>query len=187
MQRWATFLLYFESSNPSMRRRFNPDPLENQSSKCAGSNDELKCTTKIVICHQHGGSKRFSYAFSSIKYWRKLFLCISRKNMEQLVGKFGGRLHHWRNLQHKQEQRHNHSERDTDYYHYYLHRINKDKDKHRHRRVKSSSFMQRVHYDRRKDDDVGHRKHKKGNKEYRKTFEDKIVVDVWIKLEFRIG
>ncbi|KAK8599101.1 hypothetical protein V6N13_077040 [Hibiscus sabdariffa] len=161
MQRWATFLLYFESSNPSMRRRFNPDPLENQSSKCAGSNDELKCTTKIVICHQHGGSKRFSYAFSSIKYWRKLFLCISRKNMEQLVGKFGGRLHHWRNLQ--------------------------DKDKHRHRRVKSSSFMQRVHYDRRKDDDVGHRKHKKGNKEYRKTFEDKIVVDVWIKLEFRIG
>ncbi|KAK8480964.1 hypothetical protein V6N13_073520 [Hibiscus sabdariffa] len=236
-----------ESSIPSTRRRFNPDPLEIKSLKCAGSNDELKFTTKIVICHQHGGSRRFSYAFSSIKYWRELFLCISREKMEILVGKFGlvvdfitgetcfpllfrrkcsgktirpsflsrqsrknARTHvfyinrdflipftiggkiilclmmkdqrtldetgivlalanptfmpkeHTKTKHHKHEQRHNHSERDTGYYHYYLHHINKDK--HRHRRVKSSSFMQQVHYDRRKYDDVGHRKHERATK-----------------------
>ena len=58
--------------------------------------------------------------------------------------------------------RHNHSERDIDYYYYYyLHHVHKDKDKHKHRRVKSSSIIQQVHLDRRKNDDVGHQKHRR--------------------------
>ncbi|XWS38409.1 hypothetical protein CRYUN_Cryun19dG0128700 [Craigia yunnanensis] len=58
------------------------------------------------------------------------------------------------------EHKHNHSERDTDYY-YYLHHVHKDKDKHKHRRVKSSSSIQQVHLDRRKNVDVGHHKHRR--------------------------
>ncbi|XWS48965.1 hypothetical protein CRYUN_Cryun13aG0122700 [Craigia yunnanensis] len=56
------------------------------------------------------------------------------------------------------EHRHNHSERDTDYY-YYVHHVHKDK--HKHRRVKSSSILQQVHLDRRKNDDIGHHKHRR--------------------------
>ncbi|KAK6274792.1 hypothetical protein POUND7_004501 [Theobroma cacao] len=57
-----------------------------------------------------------------------------------------------------QEHRHNHSEGDTDFY-YYLHHVHKDK--HKHRRVKSSSIKQQVHLDRRKNDAVGHHKHRR--------------------------
>ncbi|OMO79427.1 Generative cell specific-1, HAP2-GCS1 [Corchorus capsularis] len=58
------------------------------------------------------------------------------------------------------EHRHNHGERDSDYY-YHLHHV--QKDRHKHRRVKSSSIRQQVHLDRRKNDDVGHHKHRRAN------------------------
>ncbi|OMP09651.1 hypothetical protein COLO4_05261 [Corchorus olitorius] len=73
--------------------------------------------------------------------------------------------HHKHDSRHKRssihhEHRHNHLERDSDYY-YHLHHV--QKDRHKHRRVKSSSIRQQIHLDRRKNDDVGHHKHRRAN------------------------